>query len=385
MVKWSIPLNLSQPYDTASLAGKSILITGGASGFGAGFARRWAQHGAHITIGDVDDAAAEELVAELRSQPGSSGRHHYQHCDVTRWEDQLALFQAAARTSPTGGIDAVVASAGVVEKQTFPGGSEVEDPVGLDLDALGSDASPPPPAFKCLAVNLMGTMYTAHLALYWLPRNSDSDPSRARDESSSGDGTDSTGRPRDRHLLLIGSIAGLTGIPGHPQYCTSKHAVAGLFRSLRLNPHPRGVRVNMLCPYFVNTSLLPQTGKLLLAGAALGTVESVVDAGTRLMADEGTVGRALVVGPGMDAVDGDDGEWVIGGDGKEITLDGGKDKRRDRAIWECYLEDFKKTEVFMRRYVGLLDIAAKVRGWTGFFKDIISVLWPFGGKTYRKR
>ena len=374
VVQQSAPVDVTQPYDTASLKGKSILITGGASGFGAAFARHWASHGAHIAIGDINDAAGEELVAELRTLPGSSGHHHFRHCDVTRWEDQLALFQEAARASPTGGIDAVVANAGVLETDNVITGKGFENPSGLDLD---QDPRPPPPPLRCLAVNLTGVMYTVHLALYWLPRNEE--PKHGRTDSGVGDGdgdsddrtpdTAATGtRPRDRHLLLTGSVAGIMALPGQPEYTASKHAVTGLFRSLRGTARVnQGVRVNMLCPYFVETPLIPRPGMLLLAGAGFASIGDVVDAGTRLMADEAVVGRALVIGPGLSVVDEEDGDGLgpLGGE------EGGV---RSRAVWECYADDYEKVDLFSQRYVRLLNQFTKLRGWAGTLKDILSLI-----------
>ncbi|KAL2181054.1 uncharacterized protein P884DRAFT_266873 [Thermothelomyces heterothallicus CBS 202.75] len=88
VVGQSPPVDCSKPYDPSALAGKTILITGGASGLGAAFARRWASHGAHVVIGDIDDRPGEELVAELRSSSPSAAPGQviaYQHCDVTSW------------------------------------------------------------------------------------------------------------------------------------------------------------------------------------------------------------------------------------------------------------------------------------------------------------
>jgi FlaA1/EpsC-like NDP-sugar epimerase len=50
-IRQSPPLDTSEPYDAAWIAGKTILITGGASGFGEGFFRKWAEHGANVIIG----------------------------------------------------------------------------------------------------------------------------------------------------------------------------------------------------------------------------------------------------------------------------------------------------------------------------------------------
>ena len=54
-----------------------------------------------------------------------------------------------------------------------------------------------------------------------------------------------------------------------------------------------GIRVNMLCPYFIDTPIVPATVRVLLAGGAMGKPEDVVEAATRLTADTRIVGRSL--------------------------------------------------------------------------------------------
>ncbi|KAK4189763.1 putative dehydrogenase [Podospora australis] len=340
-IKQSPPIDLTKPYDTASLAGKTILITGGASGFGAAFARHWAAHGSHIIIGDVNDAAGEELVAELRSSSSSSKTQHfyYQHCDVTSWEQQVSLFKFAVQASPTGGIDGVVAGAGIVDL-----GNEFDTPRRLDVD------SPPPPPLKVINVNVMGVMYTTHLALYYLPRN------------GTRSGTDQ--QTKDRHILLVSSIAGLAPLAGQTEYCASKHAVMGLFRSLRGTSWRRGVRVNVINPYFVDTALLPNAGLALLAGAPRGELKDVVDAATRLMADEEVVGRALVIGPKMRVVDGDDGEPRLVEDGAA------PENARQQAVWEIYGHDYARVDVFVYRYIAMLNVMKNAMGLMSTVKDL---------------
>lgn len=336
MIRQSPPVDVKAPYSTASLAGKTILITGAASGFGAAFARHWATKGSHIIAGDVNDAAGEALVAELRSLPGSSGHHHYQHCDVTNWQDQVSLFKAGVRASPTGRIDAVVAGAGIIDMGDPATGRTFDHPVGLDAE------NPPPPRLAVLNVNLTGVMYTTHLALYWLRRN--------------GDRND--GSPRDRHLLLISSIAGVSPLPSQTEYTVSKHGVLGLFRVLRSTAWQQGVRVNVLCPYFVQTSLIPWQGQMLLAGGALGTVDDVVDAATRLQADEAIAGRGLVIGP----------EGPVETEGPN-----GKTETRTQSIWEIYAHDYRRVELYVWRYIAMINAATRVRGWIGTLKDFFSI------------
>jgi NAD(P)-dependent dehydrogenase (short-subunit alcohol dehydrogenase family) len=361
MVNQSPPVDCSKPYDTSTLAGKTILITGGASGFGAAFARHRAQYGAHLIIGDVRDRAGEALVAELRALPTTAPDQliTYQHCDVTSWTDQLALFNTAISLSPTGTLSAVVAGAGIVEKSDMLNPSPTSTVFDLPHD-LSSPSCPPPP-LKVLAVNLTGVMYTTHLALYHLPRNP----------------ADS-----DRHLLLISSIAGVSPLPGQTEYTASKHAVMGLFRSLRGTAWmTKRVRVNVLAPYFVDTPLLPAAGMALLAGGAKAELEDVVDAGTRLMADEGVRGRALVVGPKMRVADEEEGE---GGPGVRFVEGerAGVEGERRQAVWEVYGHDYERVEVFVWRYLNALNLMRGIKGWIGMMRDLWGI---YGGGGRRQR
>jgi NAD(P)-dependent dehydrogenase (short-subunit alcohol dehydrogenase family) len=361
MINLSGPVDPTLPYSTATLAGKTILITGGASGFGEAFARHWAAHGSHIIIGDINSVAGEKLVAELRSLPGSSGRHHFQHCDVTVWADQLALFQTAVRVSPTGGIDAVVANAGILEKQSAATGEGIENPRNLDLDENPNPAAPP---LAVLGTNLTGVAYTVHLALYWLPKNED--PKYSKEASGLG------GKRRDRHLLLMGSIAGIQPIPGQMEYTAAKHAVLGLFRSLRASSFRHGIRTNLVMPYFTHTPFMPWQGLLFLAGGGMAEVEDVVDAATRLMADESIVGRGLAVGAKVDVVDGNGEPSIVKGKGK---VDG----ERTQAVWDVYAHDYEEVELFVFRYVRLMYALVKISGWVGWVVDV------FNAYFYRKK
>ncbi|SPQ19072.1 845a6f07-faaa-4390-a74b-690c5a99fc95 [Thermothielavioides terrestris] len=390
LISQSPPVDCSKPYDTSTLAGKTILITGGASGFGAAFARHWARHGAHLVLGDINDRAGEELVAELRSSPSTAPDQviFYQHCDVTSWTDQLALFRAAIAASPNHTIDTVVAGAGIIERGN-PLAPSATSPVfdhPANLDA--SHPPPPPPPLKVLAVNLTGVMYTTHLALYYLSLNPP--PSTTTTSSSSSSSTPPRAA-RDRHLLLISSIAGLIPLPGQTEYTASKHAVMGLFRALRATvpfttittttssssnssssssssssiSGSSGIRVNALTPYFVDTPLLPAAGLALLAGAATAALEDVVDAATRLVADEGIRGRALLVGPKIRVVDVEgEGDWqlVDGGRLRVVEGEARTEGERRQAVWEVYGHDYERVEVFVWRYLWVLNLMRRLRG-----------------------
>ncbi|KAL7785376.1 NAD(P)-binding protein [Trichoderma afarasin] len=339
-IKQSLPVDVNKPYDPSTLKHKTILITGGANGLGAHMVRHWASHGANIVIGDVADKAGEELVASLR-MAYPKGVFEFQHCDVTDWESQVSLFDAAVKASPHGAIDIVVPNAGII----LPGeATKFENP---DL----VNGKLPEPNTATLDVNVKGVIFTVHLALYHLPQNK---------------------RP-DRCFLFVGSVASLIPLPGQSHYCMSKHAVLGLFRSMRGTAFLKGIRINMIAPYYIaQTKMLqPITEALLLAGSAgPGQVPDVVDAATRLIADESIVGRALVVGPRLKP---QDFEVVDNGSGSLGT----EDQNQAQGIWECYAHDYDQVETFVKRYLWLLNAAARARGMLAWIRDIMAI-WKRG-------
>lgn len=231
-----------------------------------------------MVIGDISDRLGEALVADVRKTTGNQN-HHYIHCDVTDWQSQVQFFKLAKQFSPTGGIDAVVANAGILDPAPF-------DDDMVDFETI---ENPPAPKFKCVDVNLTGVLYTAKLAIYYLSKNPQS--TKANTSVTPAPNT------RDRHLLLVGSIASVVPLPGAVQYNASKHAVMGLYRSLNSTAFMHGLRVNIILPYFMDTPLLPVAARIALVGGAMGTAGDVVDAATRLMADTRIAGRALAIGP----------------------------------------------------------------------------------------
>lgn len=339
LIRQSPPVDVTKPYDGSTLNNKTILITGGANGLGAHMVRRWASYGANVIIGDIADGPGEELVASLRTlYPEST--FAYEHCDVTDWDSQTAFFKAAAQASPSGCIDIVVPNAGII----VPSASTIfENPALVDGEI-------PKPNLKTLEVNVTGVAYTTHLALYYLPRN----------------------QKTDRCILLVGSLASLLPLPGQAQYIMSKHAVLGLFRTLRATAFLKGVRVNMICPFYTaNTNMLKPAVEAVMLSGSLGaaSVEDVIDAATRLIADEEVAGRALVIGPPMTA------RGVKGAeDFEDMMASEEESEGKGRSIWECHAGDYVRADSFVKRYVYILYTVEKVRGWYGVLSDMFGVI-----------
>ena len=315
LIRQSPPVDVSKPYDASTLKGKTIVITGGANGLGSFMVREWASHGANIIIGDVDDTAGEQLVASLTAQYPDSA-FAFQHCDVTDWDSQVSLFEMAVNASPHGGIDIVVPNAGII----LPDASlQLEEPV-LKNGRL------PKPNTKQFDVNITGATYTTHLALYWLPQNGSS--------------------PRDRCLLLVGSLASLCPFPTQTMYTMSKHAILGLFRTLRSTAFRNGVRVNMITPYYVSKSnmlKLPVEAAFLSGTAGGATIEDVIDAATRLIADEDIAGRALCIGPKLNSA----GVHGVEDEDDLMAVQEHENNGQGRAVWGCYAGDYDNVDAFV--------------------------------------
>ncbi|KAK9452704.1 hypothetical protein V1511DRAFT_134837 [Dipodascopsis uninucleata] len=314
----------------------TIVITGGASGLGAGFAREWSKRGANVIIGDVKRAEGEALIAEIR-QATENENHHFLELDVTDWGSQVTFFREAAKLSPHGEIDCIVANAGITS--TEENAAFMRPPDYTQMDGI-----PPKPSLKIMDVNLTGELYTAHLAMAYLSKNRGN-------------------TPRDRHLILMSSAAGICPLTALPLYTTSKHGVAGLFRALRATGMTyHGVRVNMLNPYFCKTPLLAKRSEILMAGIAFAELDDVIEAATRLVVDKSIIGRALAVGPraSRDVVE------QVG-----LSFTSGNS---EQSIWDVYSGDFDQTDIFTRRFIAITNIVAATKGWIGFFKDIASAL-----------
>lgn len=345
--RMSLPVDVSKPYDASALRSKNILITGAANGLGALMVRHWASLGANIVIGDIDDDAGAAIIAELRAAyPDAT--FIYQHCDVTQWESQVELFDVAVRDLPGGGIDIVVPNAGI-----------------LNIGASGAFENPQlvngklrKPHTRTFDVNITGVWYTTHLALYHLPLNPSPTASRC--------------------ILLIGSLASIMAFAGVCQYTTSKHAVLGIFRTLRGTAGTsRGIRVNMICPYYVNGSnMLPaKIEATLLAGGAPGETKAsdVVDTATRLIADSQIWGRALAIGPKVKEVPVDEEDPHDPAEGVIPDLAETEIQAGGRAVWEIYADDYRRVDTWVWRYLGILNTLTVARGAFRWFQDALTI------------
>jgi len=145
-----------------------------------------------------------------------------------------------------GGVDIVVPNAGVAE-------------IGRFDTMKWSNGKPIKPTTKTLDINLLGVLYTVHLAKHYLKVN-------RTDENEC------------KALVLIGSVASWLGLPGASLYAASKHAVLGIMRSQYPLFTLDNMRIACIHPWFADTAIVPTVAKVFLAGLPLTPVERVAGA-----------------------------------------------------------------------------------------------------------
>jgi len=200
----------------SNLSGKSVIVTGGASGIGLAIVRFFAAQSTKIIILDISAASAQTVVSSLRTEFPST-TFFFKMCDISSWDEQKAVFEEVYKK--TGSIDYVFANAGVSEIGNF-----------LERD----EGEPVKPTLKTIDINLVGTLYTVKLAVHYM-----------RKKTSVEKGL----------IVCTASNAGLYPFPIAPMYGTSKHGVVGTVRSLAKPVEPEGIRINAICPNCIVTGL----------------------------------------------------------------------------------------------------------------------------------
>ncbi len=243
------------------LAGKTAIVTGGASGFGAGIVRKFVAEGARVLVADINGDAAAALAAELG--PSASA----QQVDVSRGDSVNAMAEAAF--TAFGQLDILVNNAGVTH---LP--APMEEISEADFD-------------RVLAVNAKSVYLTARA---FVPHM------KARKAGA---------------ILNIASTAAVSPRPRLSWYNASKGWLVTATKSMAVELAPFGVRVNALNPVAGETPLLktfmgadtPEMRAKFLATIPIGRFSTPADIGNAacyLCSDEASMvtGVALEVDGG---------------------------------------------------------------------------------------
>jgi NAD(P)-dependent dehydrogenase (short-subunit alcohol dehydrogenase family) len=188
------------------LTGKVVVITGAASGIGRATALLFAREGASLVVGDINEHGARETISSINED--GLGRATFVHTNVSQAVSMETLMDAAA--ADFGGIDILVNNAGAQRS------GSVTDFAESDWDLL-------------MEINPKSCFFGAKYAVPHLRKR--------------GGGV----------IINVASLAGLKGGPGMTAYSASKGAIVAFSKALAAELAPDGIRVNAMCPGWIDT------------------------------------------------------------------------------------------------------------------------------------
>jgi NAD(P)-dependent dehydrogenase (short-subunit alcohol dehydrogenase family) len=251
--------------NAANVENKHILITGGASGIGEASAKLLASRGATVGIADLDISKCDMVTNAIKA---AGGEAYSVEVDVRDKQKVAAMFEFAVNQA--GNLNVLINNAGI-------------DHIPAPMHEVDDDAF-----LNNIAVNLTGVWYCMKQAVPMMLAN--------------GGG----------HIINIASVAGLRSAPSVSAYSAAKHGVVGLTKTVAAEYARANLRVNAVCPSFIDTPMvqgvlkhLPEKQQKGIVGAnpmkRLGTVEEVAGAIGWLCSDESSfmTGQAMVLDGGM--------------------------------------------------------------------------------------
>ena len=238
------------------LQNKVAVITGGASGIGAATAQLFVSEGAKVVLVDLNEEKGKAFEAELKALNAEA---LFVKANITSEDDVANVFKQTVEAF--GRVDVVFNNAGIgrVHSSHDLEYSEWRNTVNVDLD---------------------GVFLVAREAI--------------REMLKTGGGT----------IVNTASMFGLVGSSGSAAYNAAKGGVINLTRSLAVEYAERNIRVNALCPGFIDTPIIPEESKQALSEATpmkrLGKAEEMATAVLFMACDDSSfmTGNYLVLDGG---------------------------------------------------------------------------------------
>jgi 3-oxoacyl-[acyl-carrier protein] reductase len=234
------------------LQDRIALVTGGGSGIGRAIALRFAQEGAHVVVNDLKREAAQKTVDEL-----GPGRGRAIGADVSDSAQVRTMFAEVEREYG-GRLDVLVNNAGIAgsssERERLARVAEArvtetlagEITTHWDITQNMTDEA----WHRMIGVHLNGTFFCTREALKLMSR------------------------VNRGSIVNLSSVAALTGIDVVPHYSAAKGGILSLTRALAREVGSRNIRVNAICPGYINTPMTagvsPLMQKIILSRTPLG-------------------------------------------------------------------------------------------------------------------
>lgn len=246
---------------------KVCFVTGAGSGIGKATALSFGREGGKVVVTDINEAAAQAVVAELLA---SGAEALALKVDISKRTDVENAVKTAVEIF--GRLDCAVNSAGIAGTVSLP---THEYPEGDWL--------------QMIAINLTGTWYCVKVELAQM--------------LAQGGG----------NIVNIASAAGLVGQPTNVPYAASKHGVVGITKTAAIEYATQNIRVNAICPTAIETPMLMEgrrklaynpealeQAKNLQRMKRMGQPQEVADVALWLCSDESTfiTGHAMAVDGG---------------------------------------------------------------------------------------
>jgi NAD(P)-dependent dehydrogenase (short-subunit alcohol dehydrogenase family) len=236
------------------VGGRVALITGAGSGIGRAIALRLAREGAAVAVDDIDEDGGRETVRQIEAGGGRAG---FVRADVTSEADVQRMVAFAQ--DRFGGLDILVNNAGIAITPSFP---------EADTAAWG----------RVLDVNLRGVMLGTHYGIRAM---------RRRDGGA---------------IVNISSGAGVGYRPhDDPEYAAAKAGVVRFTAALALLKDKMNIRVNCICPGWVDTPMVQRTRASMspeewaaVAPPVMVAPEEIADATLALIRDDSLAGRVIL-------------------------------------------------------------------------------------------